>query len=127
MLPKFLRDISETISQKLCELFSKSSSKGVFHDHMKLVMVTPIYKGKSKLEISSNRPASVLLILSKVLEKLIFNRLVKLLKLVTLTCEVIYKHQYDFQKSKSTIHAVFDIHTRIVKALDQGNLTCNVY
>ena len=40
MSPKFLKDISDTTSQALC---NKSFSKGVFPDHMKLAMVTPIY------------------------------------------------------------------------------------
>ena len=83
-------------------------------------MVTPI--GKSKLEVSNYRPVSVLPILSTVLEKLMFNRLVNFEK-----SEIIYEHQYGFQKSKSTTHAVFDIHTRIVKALDQGSLVCSVF
>ena len=67
---KFLKDISETILQALCPLLKRSFSKGVFLDHMKLAMVTPIYKGKSKLEVSNYRPVFVLPILSKVLEKI---------------------------------------------------------
>ena len=117
----FLKDISETISQALCELFNKSFSKGLFPDHMKLAMVTS--KGKSKLEVSNYRPVSVLPILSKALEKLMFNRLVNFLE----KSEIIYEHQYGFQEGKSTIHAVFDIHKRIVTTLDQGNLDCSVF
>lgn len=55
MLPLFLKDIFEAISQALCELFNKSFSKGVLPDRMKLAMVTPIYKGKFKLEVSNYR------------------------------------------------------------------------
>ena len=123
MSPKFLKDISGTISQALCELFNESFSKGVFPNHMKLAMVTPIYQGKSKLKVGNYRPVSVLPILSKVLEKLMFNRLVNFLE----KSEIIYEHQYGSQKSKPTTHAVFDIHTKIVKALDQGNLACSVF
>ena len=54
MLPKFLKDISETISRAL----------------RVLAIVTPIYKDKAKLELDNYRPVSVLPILSKVLEKL---------------------------------------------------------
>ena len=104
-------------------MFNESFSKGVFPDHMKLAMVTPTYKGKCKLKVSNYRPVSVLPILSKVLEKLMFNRLVNFLE----KSEIKYEYQYGFQKSKSTIHAVFDIHTKIVKALDQGNLACSVF
>ena len=84
MSPKFQKDISETTSQALCELFNKSFSKGAFPDHMKLAMVIPIYRGKSKLEVSNYRPVSVLPILNKVLEKLMSNRLVSFLKKVKL-------------------------------------------
>ena len=66
---------------------------------------------------------SVLPILRKVLEKLMFNRLVNFLEKI----KIIYEHQYGFQKNKSTAHAVFDIHTRLAKALGQGNLACNVF
>ena len=123
MSPKFLEDISETISQALCKLFNESFSKGVFPDHMKLTMMTHMYKGKSKLQVSNYRAVSALPILSKVLEKLIFNRLVNFLGKSKIICA----HQYDFQKSKSTTHTIFDIHTRIVKALDQGNVACSVF
>ena len=66
---------------------------------------------------------SVLPILRKVLEKLMFNRLVNFFEKI----KIIYEHQYGFQKNKSTRHAVFDIHTRLAKALDQGSLACNVF
>ena len=123
MSPKFLKDISETISQALSEFFNESFSRGVFPDHMKLAMVIPIYNGKSKLEVSNYRPVSLLPILSKVQEKLMFNRLVNFLE----KNKIIHKHQHGFQKNLSTTHAIFDIHTRLAKALYQGNLACSVF
>ena len=35
---------------------------------MKLALVTPVYKGKSKLEVCNYRPVSIMPIFSKVLE-----------------------------------------------------------
>ena len=40
---------------------------------------------------------------------------------------IIYKHQFDFQKNKSTTQAVFDLYTRNVSALDKGNYACSVF
>ena len=40
---------------------------------------------------------------------------------------IIYKHQFGFQKNKSTTQAVFDLYTRIVGALDKGNYACSVF
>ena len=68
---------------------------------MELVVVTPIYKVKkiliykSILEVSNYRPVSVPPILGKFLEKLMFDRLVNFLE----KCEIIYEHQYGFQKA----------------------------
>ena len=55
-------------------LLNESFSQGIFPDRMKLALVTPVYKGKSKLEICNYRPVSILPILSKVLEKLMVDR-----------------------------------------------------
>ena len=48
---------------------------------MKLAMLTPIYKSKFKLEVSTHRPVFVLPILSNILEKLMINRLIKFLEI----------------------------------------------
>ena len=67
------------------KIFLKPSfTKGAFPDHTKLAVVTPIYKGKCKLEVSNYRLVSVLPILSKVLEKLMFNSTVDFLEKVKL-------------------------------------------
>ena len=39
----------------------------------------------------------------------------------------IYKHQFGFQKNKSTTQAVFDLYTKIVGVLDKRNYTCSVF
>ena len=46
-----------------------SFSLGIVINHMKLVLITKVYKGKSKLDICNYRPISVLTILNKVSEK----------------------------------------------------------
>ena len=40
---------------------------------------------------------------------------------------IIYKHQFGFQKNKPTTQAVFDLYTRIVGALDKGDYACSVF
>ena len=67
------------------KIFLKPSfSEGVFPNHTKLAAVTPIYKGKYKLEVSNYRLVSVRPILNKVLEKLMFNSIVDFLEKVKL-------------------------------------------
>ena len=90
---------------------------------MKLALVTPVYKGKSELEVCNYRPVSILPISSKVLYKTMLKRLTGFLE----KSKIIYEHQFGFQKNKSTTYAVLDIYTEIVNSLDKGDLACSIF
>ena len=117
-----LKYLAKHVSPILSDLFNECMSTGVFPDHMKLALITPVYKGGSKLDISSYQPVSVLPILSKVLEKIVQVRLIKFLKKHNIT----YNKQYGFQKNKLTTLAILDLYSKIIKALDNGNYACSV-
>ena len=123
MSPKLLKILSPAISEILSNIYNESFALGVFPDHMKLAMITPMFKEGSKLGVSNYRPVSVLPIISKVLEKLMLKRLSKYLD----KSKIIYEHQFGFQKSRSTTLAVLDLSTRITKALDSGNYAASVF
>ena len=86
-------------------------------------MITPTFKGGSKLHVSSYRPVSVLPTISKILEKLMLFRLTKFLD----KHNIIYEHQFGFQKNRFTTLEVLDLNTRIIKALDNGNYAASVF
>ena len=56
MSAKFLKVICRPVSQVLSNLFNESFSRGIFPDHIKLSLITPVYKGKSKLEVCNYTP-----------------------------------------------------------------------
>ena len=76
-------DISFNVSKKcfssLCEplkyLFNLSIEKGIFPGDLKIAKATPIYKADNKSDLSNYRPISVLSCFSKILERLMYNRL----------------------------------------------------
>ena len=86
-------------------------------------MITPTFKGGSKPDVSNYRPVSVLPTISKILEKLMLFRLTKFLD----KRNIIYEHQFGFQKNRSTTLAVLDLNTRIIKPLDNGNYAASVF
>ena len=92
MSTKFLKVICRPASLVVSNLFNESFSQGIFPDYMELALVTPVYKAKSELEVFNYRPISILLILSKVLEKLMLNRLTGFLE----KSKTIYEHQSGF-------------------------------
>ena len=66
---KLLKDLSCSISLPLCSIFNQSITEGKFPDAMKKAEVIPLYKGKEFDRVINYRPISLLLTISKVLEK----------------------------------------------------------
>ena len=120
---KFVKIINTTISNHLADLFNLSFTTGRFPDALKKALVTPVFKGGSKLEVSNYRPVSILPIFSKVIGKLMQSRLVSFLD----ENGIIYKHQFGFQKNNSTSYAVLDLYSNILEAIEEGNYACSVF
>ena len=81
-----------TISGPFALIANSSFSLGTFPEKLKFAKVTPIHKGKSKLELGNYRPISILPIFSKILEKLMNACMVKFLN----QNKTIFEHQYTF-------------------------------
>ena len=102
MSATFLNTLSSSVSETLSTLYNESFSQGIFTDHMKHIIVTPVHKESSKLDMINYRRISVLPICSNILEKLMLTRLLDFLE----KNNIIYKHQFGFQKSKSTASSI---------------------
>ena len=57
------------------KLISKSFNLGIFPNVLKIVPVLPIYKGGDANQLINFRPTSILPILNKIFEHLVFNRM----------------------------------------------------
>ena len=63
------------IENSLAFLFNTSIETSQFPDSWKVARITPIFKDGDKTEKPNYRPISVLPVISKLLEKLVFNQL----------------------------------------------------
>ena len=70
---KFLRDGASVLAAPISDLCNLSISLSVFPDDCKITKLKPIYK-KSKTEPKNYRPISLLLSISKIMEKIIHNQ-----------------------------------------------------
>ena len=77
----------------LTHIFNLSISEGIFPASMKKAKVVPIYKKGSKQNVENYRPISLLPVFSKLLERLIYNRLNAFLK----KHHVLYQKQFGFR------------------------------
>ena len=90
---------------------------------LKYAKVVPIHKAKSKQEVTNYRPISLLPLFNKIFEKLMHIRLIKFLELH----KIIFKHQFGFQKEKSTSLAILDLCTQLVEAIENKKFSCCIF
>ena len=71
---KLLKRLSPSLIEPLTIIFNKSLESGIFPEEMKKADVVPLYKSKAEHECTNYRPISLLLTISKLLEKLMYKR-----------------------------------------------------
>ena len=71
----WIRPCLPYIENSLAFLFNASIETSQFPDSLKVARITPIFKDGDKTEKSNYRPISVLPVISKLFEKLVFNQL----------------------------------------------------
>ena len=79
-------------------VFNMSLAKGIFPDDLGIARVTPVFKAGNENEVGNYRPMSVLPCFSKILQRIMYNRLFKYLT----TSEILYKKQFGFREGHST-------------------------
>jgi len=120
---KLLQKISTELSWPLAHIFGLSLTTGIFPSKLKLSRTVPIFKtGRSDL-CDNYRPIALLSTLSKVLEKMVSVQLVNHLD----RNKILYKHQYGFQRNKSTEHSIIHAMNYISQAMNDNKYTVGVF
>ena len=87
-----VKDAYKELAYPLCHLIKESIKPGTFPTAEKVAKVTLIYKSEAHSPFNNYRPISVLNILSKILEKVIAQKIATCLE----NNELLYRHQYGF-------------------------------
>ena len=120
---KLLKQLHLVITLPLTEIINQLLSEGCFPDSMKIADTIPLYKAKERDITNNYRPISLLLTLSKILEKIVHKRTVNFLD-----CNnIIYNSQYGFREKQSTTDAVMELNTEILKAKENHQKTISVF
>ena len=101
----------------LRHVFNLSISKGVFPNELKLAYVTPVYKSGDKFSINNYRPVSVISVFSKILEKLMYTRLLNFVN----KYKLLYKFQFGFRENYGTTLALIYLTDYLCQALNNGD------
>ena len=120
---KFLKLAGPVLIEVLSSIFNGCILECSFPNALKLAQIIPIHKGDSQFEASNYRLISLLPIISKIFEKLIFNRLHDFLS----KHKLLSPNQFGFQKNSSTGFAVNAILTKITNAFETKNIACCIF
>ena len=118
-----VKSSSDYILFGLCHIFNLSLSQGQFIIDFKKAKVIPVHKKGQKTNVNNYRPISLLPVLSKILEKIVYNRLCSFL----LQSNFFYDLQFGFLKNHSTSHAAAVMVENITKSFKDKEYTLGVF
>ena len=121
--PDVIKFVFDEIVRPIKYIFNLSLRKGVFPDMLNIARVTPIFKS-GKEEFQNNyRPISVLPCFSKILERIMYNRLYSHI----IENNILYNKQFGFQKSHSTEHAILQLTNQIFQSFEQNKFIIGIF
>ena len=118
-----LKEIANYISPILTCIINQSLCTGIFPESLKIAKIIPIFKKENPHITDNYRPVSLLPILSKIFEKVVF---IQVYEYFTEN-DLLYKSQYGFRKLHSTELAALEFADKIVSNLEKGKLPLAIF
>lgn len=105
------------VAQPLSYIFNMSLENATFPDVLKTARVIPLYKKGDKKLVENYRPISLLSVISKILEKIVFQQMFNFL----IQNDVLTECQHGFCKGKSTTSALLQLMTEIYNHINEND------
>jgi hypothetical protein len=115
--------ISPTIILPLCHIFNLSFTNAHVPSQLKIAKIIPIFKSGDASSMDNYRPISLLGVFSKILEKIMCNRLVAYLE----SNNLINPSQYGFRKNHSTLHPLVHLMNKVTTATNEKKLSMVIF
>ena len=113
----------KALQTPLMHICSLSLNTGIFPEQLKVAKITPIFKKGEKYILGNYRPISILPVISKVLERIMYNRIYKHVT----ENNLLYHKQFGFQKNNSTSYAIIELINQIAESFDSKKFTLGVF
>ena len=118
-----LKDSAKEIAVPLAHIINLSISTSTFPTIWKIAIVTPIHKSGSTNDEANYRPISVFPILSKIMEKAVYNQLKDYLE----DNKLLSEQQFGYRKKRSTEIAAVPFLDDIRRNIEKGKLVGAVF
>ena len=123
MQPQLVKENCRSLVTPIVHLLNLSLTQGIVPKALKRAHVTPIHKGGDTDSLNNYRPISVLNVFSKIMERVVYNRLLSFLD----THSVLSNSQFGFRKKHSCELALISATEFIRHSLDMGSHVVAVY
>ena len=121
--PSIIKTVKDSIKTPLAHICNLSFDSGIFPVELKIAKLCLCLSLEMKYIFTNYRPASVLPVFSKIMERLMYDQLISYM----LKNYILFEYQFGFQKGKSTHMALITLVDRITEALDNGDVVVGVF
>ena len=119
----FLKQITTSIIKPLTIVINQVLNNGIFPDKLKIAKVVPIFKSGDCALTNHFRPISLLPVISKVIEKIIYTQL----SLYFESNKLFSDSQYGFRPNHFTEQATLELTDRIISAMDNNDVPIGIF
>ena len=124
MIPsKLLKMAASIVTPSLTAIFTKSIITGIYPTEWKMARVTPVFKKGEKSDLNNYRPISVIPVVSKVFEKIVYDQLYQYLN----DNQLLSSCQSGFRSLHSTLTALLEATNSWSVSIDNGFLNGVVF
>ena len=113
---KLVKRLKYGIVKPLTMIINSSIKLGQFPDLMKIAEVVPLLKTGSTQILNNYRPVSLLVVMSKILEKCVYSQVMSHLD----KNKILFDSQYGFRAKRSCEQAILELCGNVLKANENG-------
>ena len=118
-----VKTAAKSFLKPLTHIMNLSLTTGVFPSELKIARVIPLLKAGDPMQFSNYRPVSVLPLFSKILERLMYNRVISFINKHNL----LYLFQFGFRKGYGTNMAMIYLVDKISNAIENGDYVLGLF
>ena len=119
--PRLLKVCALPLLQPLHHLFSQSLTQYYIPLEWRTHLIKPLFKSGDRHFIRNYRPISLLCVVSKVLEKIVYNHLIEFVR------KSVTPYQFGFLQGRSTLQQLLVFFNTVVNSADNSSQTDVVY
>ena len=120
---RLLRECADLIADPMCSIFNQSIRSGIFPQEWKCAKVIPLFKEGNHSDLNNYRPISIVPIVAKVFERIIYDQVYGYLT----ENNLISSQQSGFRSLHSTVTALLEATNNWAFNIDKGSVNAVVF